>query len=245
MLNSIRRAYRRVQYIRCALIHPAHDIHVSFSALAVIKDGGSYLLARSLHCPESFGPVGGIYKHQKATALDELEFKQEVTGEMERAKNDLRGILPRRNLAKLAAWFQSGKDRETGEECLQRKFVEAHEEAQLPATVTCPDFVSFRFVRSVHEGPDKVAEQACAQYRIFHVYKVDESNAFTRKLISRLVAEARNGQENLILATTQEIIFGRSASGEQIDHNAGYLLGSRRVRPDTTIFEESLPAVAP
>lgn len=240
VFRFLRHVHRRVGFIKCLLIHPNREMRVSFSALALIRDGGSYLLVRDLHRPEAFAPFGGVYKHKESGVLDKLEFKPQSSRQMDDMKNDLRGFLPRRNLAKLAHWFQSGRDRESAEECLQREFMEEIREAKLSKTLRCPDVLSFRFVRRVHEGPEEVPGQTYTQYRTFDVYKIDESHVSMRKFSNKLLAEARNGQENLMLATAQEIVSGRGPSSEQIGHNAGYLFGARRVRPDTPMVQDRL-----
>ena len=233
LFHFFRHGYLHIRLIKCRLFHPNQDIRIAFSAMLLIRQGGKYLLVRNLHRPESFGPLGGVYKYTDSTFLDELEFKPQVfDSDM---ANDLRGFLPRKRLAKLVVWFKQAKDRESASDCLKRELAEEVREAGLKK-IKDPDNVPVRLVRSVHEGPEKIPGQAYTQYRIFEIYELDSPKGRLKDLQERLVDEATQGHKNLVLAHAEEIISGRDASGHLIGHHAGYFLGEKRIRPESPMF---------
>lgn len=125
--------------------------------------------------------------------LDKLEFKGHRLHPVDDMQNDLRGFLPQRNLPKLVRWFKKRKeDRETADECLTREFSEEVREAKLNK-IRCPQFIPFQLVRRVQEGPEKVLGQPYMQYRIFNIYKIDESKTFAKQFKTKLLAAARRG----------------------------------------------------
>lgn len=91
------------------------EVRVSAAYLFRIKLGEEYLMIRGGHIPGQYQPVGGVYKRY-ASSRAELE-KLHVTsdnsvGSRETDGDDLRVVLPMRNLLKFLDWFDKGKGRE-------------------------------------------------------------------------------------------------------------------------------------
>lgn len=215
---------------------------MAFSALLRISDSDRYLLVRNLHRPESFGPFGGVYKYfeDAQPALDRFDFKPQVFGPGADMKNDIRGFLPRKNLAKIVQWYAKKTDRESFKECLCRELREELVEVGLPR-IRCPDGLLFRPVRTVREGPGSVPGEDYTQFRIFEVYDLFPMSTDTQKFVRQLFKAARR-HKNVLLASAKEIIRGRASNGSVIGHHAGYLLGGKRVRPDNPAFVQQQKA---
>jgi len=149
-------------------------------------------------------------------------------------EGDIRGFLPRKHLAKLVRWFHGKSDRENFVDCLNRELEEELLEVGLPR-ITRPDDLNFRLVRSIREGPGAISGQAYSQFRIFDVYDVHPLSNDGKKFIRKLFKAARR-HPNLLLASANEIIAGRAMNGNVIGHHAGYLIGRKRVGPETPAF---------
>jgi len=212
-------------------------MRVSLSAFLRISEGDSYILVRSLHRKEAFGPFGGVYKYfsSAGTRLDELQFRpQGINPEM---RNDLRGFLPRRYLLRFLRWFDEGKEREDAANCLFRELREEIREVRLAQEIAVPEMFSCRRVRRVQEGPSIAAGQKYTQYRIFDVYEIIEPNKEMVRFLSELRSSAVK-HKDLLVASAKEIIAGRSNDDRIIGHHAGYLFQRKRVRPDEPMFVE-------
>lgn len=61
-------------------IAPQKEIRVAMAALIRITSGDNYVLIRNLHRPESFAPLGGVYKYfdEARHPLDTCEFRAQV-----------------------------------------------------------------------------------------------------------------------------------------------------------------------
>lgn len=100
------------------------DIRVSISYLYRIKIDSKYLLVKSKRIENQYQPVGGVYKVHKSarTVLNDLGVKDESGYKFDESlRDDLRVIVPQKNLVKFVKWFESKKDRETNQ---TREFVE-------------------------------------------------------------------------------------------------------------------------
>src|ERR1043166_9193496 len=240
--HFLRRSAWRLRFVRCSVVHPAEDIRVAFSALLRIADSDRYLLVRNLHRPETFGPYGGVYKYydDAQPVLDSIDFKPQVFGPGDDMKKDIRGFLPRKNLAKLVQWYGKSLEREPFKECLCRELKEELLEIGLPK-IRCPDGLQFRLVRTAREGPAAVPGEEYTQFRIFEVYDLYPVSLDTQKFIRQLFRAAKR-HKNLLAANAKEIIRGRASNGAVSGHHAGYLIGRKRVRPDTpAIVEQHKP----
>ncbi len=236
----------RLRLLPCKVVGRNQDIRVSFSAFLRVAKGDSYLLVRSLHRREAFGPLGGVYKYAASARrhLDELQFRPQGSGTSKDMTNDLRGFLPRRQLLAFLKWFDEGKEREDHTTCLRRELIEELRETHVPKGRPLPQLLQFERLRRVQEGPARVAGQPFSQYRIFDFFDLadpsPEVTAFFAELRSIAVMH-----KDLLLATSREIIVGRSADGRLIGHHAGYLFGRQRVRPDEPLFVEVPPRRSP
>jgi hypothetical protein len=231
-----------VRFLRTIVINPSAEIRVAFSALLRIATADQYLLIRNLHRPETFGPFGGVYKYldNAQPSLDKFEFKPQVVGPGLDMKNDLRGFLPRKNLAKLVAWYYRETSRESYKQCLVRELKEELKEADLGTSLRCPSDINFGLVRSIAEGPVTVPGQHYKQFRVFEVYdpspKTNDTDDFLRHIL-KIVRRHRN----LLLASSQEIASGRTRKGNVIGPHTGYLIGRKRTRPDDPAFSTRHP----
>lgn len=214
------------------------EIRVAFSALLRITETDKYILIRSHNFPESFGPFGGVYKYffQKAKPiLDALDFRDKPI-DPENDKNDLRGCLPRGNLLQFVRWFNKySPERESFNECLHRELDEELAEVKLTAVLKISKDLKFQHIRTVTEGPESVAGQPFMQYRIFEVYEINQTTHEANEFIQQLF-EVACKHPDLLIASSQEIITGKSRSGKQIGSHACYLIGKRRCRPNTAFL---------
>jgi len=216
-------------------ISPQQDIRVAMSALIRIASGDRYILVRNLHRPETFAPIGGVYKYFQdgQSRLDGLEFRpQSIDAEM---VNDVRGFLPYKHLNDFIRWFQDGHGRESASECLHRELQEEMAEAGLQSQSDEISGVRFVQVRTINEGPEAIAAEHYLQFRIFEVYDLVAASSKGAELIRRLEAHATLGGE-MIWVTSQEIIRGRDRNGHVVGAHTPYLFGHTRYRSQDPAF---------
>lgn len=218
------------------IVSPNQKVRVSVSALLRICDSDRYVLIRNVHRPELFGPIGGVYKYKERSRpfLDRIDFQPQVFAPRDRTDSDLRGFIPCRSLSAFAKWFASGADRETADACLRREIREELSEAnvsreELQVLLTAIGD-SFELVRTVIEGPERIPDREYLQYRILHVFDLDDSRK-RASVADRFSALSRTN-ENITIVSAQEIRRGRQAGGKVIGHHAGYLIASIRLRPE-------------
>lgn len=152
-------------------------------------------------------------------------------------EQDIRGFVPRRRLISFLQWFDECVGREDAASCLRRELTEELREARVDSLLAVPYIEQFRFVRRVTEGPSLAAGHSYTQYRIIDVYDTVRSEAVS-VFVADLIRSAET-HENLMIASSREIIAGSSADGRLIGHHAGYLLGRSRIGPDEPMFAES------
>lgn len=229
----------RIRLLPCKVVGRNQDIRVSLSAFLRVAQGDSYLLVRSLHRREAFGPIGGVYKYAGSARrhLDELQFRPQGSSASKDMSHDLRGFLPRRKLLAFLKWFDEGKEREDHTTCLRRELMEELREARVAQGRTLPQLVQFDQLRRIQEGPARAVGQPFTQYRIFDVFDISDPSSEAIAFFADLRAVAET-HKDLLLATSREIIAGRSTDGRVIGHHAGYLFGRRRVRPDEPQFSD-------
>jgi hypothetical protein len=212
---------------------PHQDVRVSMSALVRIAIGDKYVLIRNRHRPESFAPIGGVYKYfpDGRVQLDSIDFRpQELDEDM---RNDVRGFLPYRCLNEFINWFDGGRGRENAQECILRELGEEFAEIGFETgLVKLPD-VRLSFVRTVREGPEAIAGENYVQFRTFDVYEVVAESA--RDFLSNIQAHAAV-ERDLFWATSNEIIRGRHRSGHVIGAHSPYLFGQTRYRSQDPPF---------
>jgi SMODS-associated NUDIX domain len=234
----------RIRLLPCKIIAPNSDVRVSFSAFLRIADGDSYLLVRSLHRREAFGPLGGVYKYLNSALpkLDEFQFRPQRSGIGTDMINDLRGFIPRRQLPGFTRWFDEGSEREDSSTCLRRELIEELKEVRSAWGRSLPQIMQFKHFRRIQEGPSRAAGQPFSQYRIFDFFDIIEPSELVTKFFGEIRSTALS-HKDLLLASSREIIAGRALDGRMIGHHAGYLFGRRRVRPDEPMFIDSIAAM--
>jgi 8-oxo-dGTP pyrophosphatase MutT (NUDIX family) len=234
----------RSRFGRYKIWKPETEVRVAFSVLLKINDGGRFLLVENLHRPGTFAPFGGVLKHRVggSRVLDELQFRPHDVGPADDMTNDLRGFLPRKNLAALLSWYESGEDRETDSECLLRELSEELGEVGLAASIRIPKDLHFHIVRSIDDGPQRVPGVPLMQFRVFRVCEF-VSTSQTTAFIRRLFEEVATTNSRLMIAGSDELLIGRSNDGRGIGSTACYLIRRKRVRPDDAPIASWFPSV--
>lgn len=204
------------------------EMRVSMAALLRIERGGRYLLVRSLHRPESFGPFGGVYKYfaEARRELDANEFR--VQAGPTDLEHDLRGLIPTTRQEALLAWFNTGSNRETPTECLHRELREECTQVGL-SDLTGLDDLRFGLVRRIAEDFLEVPGEVYGQWRLIEVYDPIADTDGARVFLRRLCDHATTSTD-LLWAGSQEIIRGRAENQAVVAHHAAYLFGNKRYR---------------
>lgn len=227
----------KVRFLPCWFFSRGEDMRVAFSALLRIKDADSYLLVRNHLRRYAFGPFGGVYK-QLASArstLDGLEFRAQSGTDVDDMRNDIRGFLPRKHILAMTRWFEAGTGREDATTCLRRELSQELHEIGLGEEHPVPSIINFGLVRRIQEGPRCAVGQTFLQYRSFDVYEITDETDDVHQFVKNLRIAART-HDDLLLASSSDIVKGRSSDGSFIGHHCGYLFGRRRVRPDEPMF---------
>ena len=86
------------------------DIRLSFAYLIRIRVNNKYLLVKSGHKRDLYGPVGGVYHIEHTDYIyHKLKFaRDETPGDSE----DVRGTIAGKNIGKFIRWFNKGINRE-------------------------------------------------------------------------------------------------------------------------------------
>lgn len=240
-LSAFAKLLPYLRFLRFKINKRGQRIRISFSALLSVCHGNRYLLISNLHRPDTFGPIGGVFKHNKSCRdmLRELEFEPQFSGNCDKKdlEEDLRGFLPAKNLFSLVRWFTRDQQRETGAECINREVAEELQE--IGASFSPPHLRSHcvKKVRTVFEGPWPVPGTDYLQFRIVEIYELCEEPE-TQELLKNIL-EFSNQSGNLVLASSDEINIGRIRRGgtrpvggeKSISHISEYLLRHRARRP--------------
>lgn len=230
----------KVRLLPCLLIDRHEDLRISFSAFLRISKGDRYVLVRSLHRREAFGPFGGVYKYHAATQthLDDYQFRPQSSTEFRDMYNDLRGFIPRHKAHSFLKWFEEGNGREDASTCLRRELDEELREARLFRRHPVPKSIQFQHVRRIQEGPARAIGHAFSQYRIFDFFDiVDEPEEVIQ--FKEGILQSALDSEDVVLVTARDIVSGRTPNGHIIGHHSGYLFGRRRIRPDEPMFVDA------
>ena len=226
---------RRTKFLKYRVWRPNADMRVVFVAMLRHGESGKYVLVRNFHRPQTFGPLGGVYKYFDAarSEFDRVLFRPEDTGPD--MTNDLRGYLPRKNLSWIDKWFRRRVDRESPSECLRRELGEELKEIGLSTRLVVPTSLQFRHVRTVSEGPVKATGRPCLQYRVFEVFEPIYTSSSALTFFNNLTAAAAT-HPDLLLATSDEVLSRRVRDGRSPGPQAAYLVGRRRVSADDPPF---------
>jgi hypothetical protein len=212
----------------------SNEMRVSFSAILKIERDGRYLLIRNLHRPETFAPLGGVYKYFKPakSELDKFSFRgQVIDADM---RSDLRGFIAESALKSFQDWFASGANRESGNECMRRELEEELAEVGLSPSLVSPE-LRFRAVRSTTEGPEFVRSMGLKQFRTFDVYELIEDSPGAASLVEALVDRARQSAD-LLWVSAEDARRGRAETRQLVAAHVPYLFGTKRYREGDPIF---------
>lgn len=205
------------------------DVRVSFAVTLRVRDGDNFVLVRNEHRNEVYTPLGGVVKYndEGSLHLPSIGFRpQDSLGTSMR--NDLRGWLPSRRLLTLQKWYTHGHQREVSVLALIREVTEECDRLRPRLAFAMPTLPQLRFIHVVHEGPGKPPGLTYKQYRRAEVYELDTSHDESREFARSLVVAAK-AHPDLVLASREEIIRGRSRSGKAIAHNAGWCFQKKRL----------------
>ncbi|MBQ5946269.1 hypothetical protein [Massilia sp. ST3] len=202
------------------------EVRVVASVSLRIQRAGKYLLIRNVHRPESFAPIGGVYKTRPGAkkVLDQFNFR--VNAVDDEMGDDIRGFITQNSLQKFREWFEGGSLRESAEQCAYREFRE--ETLEVGLDIPSIEHLHFRHIRSVTEGPEPIKAENYCQFRIFEVYDLDES-AIADGVVETLY-QASLQSRDLIWVDADEIRRGRARNRQLIAPHAAYFLGKTRYR---------------
>jgi hypothetical protein len=208
-------------------VHRNSRLRISFAALWRLTTPKGYVLIRNVRRAQQYGPIGGVIRYFPAArklALEELGFQDELS--TVGGACDLRGYIIGKKFHGFMRWFYSKKHVE--KLTLAREIDEELSEAGLDDLAAKVPRLEFDLVRVVHEGPVKVRGTDYLQYRLFHVYEIEQGEPLAVQFADRVVrATSRNS--NLIVATRSEIERGITKDRALIADSSGYLFGARRV----------------
>ncbi len=172
-------------YWQTKIIHRKEKIRFSMSYVYRIHVNDKFLLVKNSKW-DFYQPVGGVYKinaGEEKTLIDTLELerdkKMNTTG---LAKNDLRVMVPARNVLKFLDWFKSGKNREISH------WREFYEELIQPDILSIKDFphIEYRYAGTVQTPLNKNKKWNCYEINSYDVYDLSP-NAEQMKVLEELL----------------------------------------------------------
>jgi hypothetical protein len=223
------------QMLKCEVFGRQMHVRVSVAVLIRIGRDDQILLYRMTLRREAFGPPGGVVKFQRDAldSLHKLDFEAErvpfeVHGDQ---GTDIRGRLPYSELLHFRKWLRVTHEIESDYSCILRELDEELTGLGINSVSDLLCGVTFSHVRRVDDGPKRVPNREYLQYRRFDIYEVRPSTRENGKLIDHLFAVAES-HPDMIIASSEEIRYGRAVRGSLIASNAEALLGRRIRRPD-------------
>ena len=211
--------------LKAGVILRQSKLRVSFSELLRCIDGDEFLVIRSVKRPERFGPIGGVIRANKKGRIT-LEsahgFEFECKDGLE--KYDLRGYINGKDFLKVLRWFYAQDGRE--QYALSREIVEELDETGLKELAANIGRLDLRLARIVYEGPSAVRGTDYRQYRLFHIYDIEDNDEGTAKFKKDLL-KATSKHPDFLRVTREEILKGRSRQGFLLGDHCGYLLSDR------------------
>jgi hypothetical protein len=195
------------------------ELRLSIAYLYKIEINGKYLLIKSNRIPNTFQPVGGVYKYFHPEAKSDLESFEIVTDNNiqndDVSEFDLRlKLLNRRNIGKFLRWFFSNTERE------RDPWREFYEELVEPGILPASEFGYIHYEHiGQHVKPifyDKLYKTRAFMY----------ADIYTPKFINNVQLEemkklSTQAHPDYIWVTEEEILLGKSTSGQIIaDHSS-------------------------
>ncbi|MBE0683022.1 MAG: hypothetical protein IH589_14020 [Anaerolineales bacterium] len=241
VLAIVGTAFRYRNYLKiainCFTFSRNKKIRVSMASILSIRRENFFILVRNHHRPQTFGPIGGVYKYYPSAIehLDKCGFQPQIRDQD--MQNDLRGFLLGKNLPSFLEWFFSGKNREI--ESLSREIKEELQEIQLSIKPDSISDLQYDLNKTIIEGLSEVQGMDYLQFRYFGVYSLCAGNSKCDRLTERLFDEVGKNP-NIIAVTADEIIKRISRSGEIIGGQAGYLIGDTIIWQPTPHYPEHL-----
>lgn len=169
------------------------EIRLSFAYLIRIKVNTTYLLVKSGHKRDLYGPVGGVYHIEKTDYVyDKLGFYRDSTpGD----SNDIRGNILGKRVKKFVKWFESKIDREITPE---REF---NEELVKSGILDFSLFgePSFKYIKTHYKGVyynERYKKNELLRFDIFELIINDAQEEYLKTL-------QRN--KTLLFATKEEV----------------------------------------
>lgn len=195
------------------------EIRLTIAYLFRIEINGSYLLVKSNRIPNTFQPVGGVYKYFAHKGQEELTELGALTDNHIPNDNiseyDLRlNLQNRRHLYKFLKWFFKGENREIDP---WREFYEELIRTQILSPQVFP-YIHYKLVGQVFEPihKDKFFNVDTFKYADIYIPKFwnHQQEAAIRNL-------SNVASSDFIWATKQEITQGKTSKGQFIaDHSA-------------------------
>ena len=223
------------RFLACRIWRPKADLRVSYSAFLRICRDNRYLLVLNLHRKGTYAPIGGVYKYasEGRRFLDSLDFRPEkIADDM---IGDLRGYIPRKQIAPFDRWFRAGEDRESATDCIAREVREEMLEIGLSKQLILPPKARFRPLRVVTEGPESVVGKHYTQFRQFEFYDFASEDAKVSAFVDKAL-ELGRAHPGLLVASAEEILNGRSKDGRHIAHHAAHFFQTKRVPREEPLF---------
>jgi hypothetical protein len=209
--------------------HPSASVRVSVATLLRVRTGDQRLVLVDTG-GAVIGPFGGALAYHRAAGplLDGLGWRpeREPAGPLV----DLRGVLPARSFPAFVAWFEGGRDRESGEQGLRREVVEELDEAGLHAVAGLVAGAELAHVRTVTEEPALLAARGMVQTRRLEVYDL-----LAGALADRLVALAADPGVATVLAVSEADIAAGRVGSARIGTQAAYLAAEFTDRPGVSV----------
>lgn len=169
------------------------QVRLSFAYLIRIKVNNKYLLVKSGHKRNLFGPVGGVYHIEKTDYIfNKLGFyRDETPGD----SADIRGRIKGKNITKFIKWFDLKKERETTP---NREFYEELVNSGILDINLFgePDFV---FVGTKYDGISFSDPYHCYELKRFDIYELTIDDKQEK------VLQSIRSNKSIFLATKEEI----------------------------------------
>ncbi len=206
-------------------------VRVSMAAIMKVEANGKYLLIQNARRPESYSPIGGVFKYDPSSVedLDKLGFVGEVHDNS--MAYDLRGHMPFENCKKFLTWFLAGQGRESNEQCLNRELQEEFREIGLLLDISqlSLKYVNIRNVVEEPEYDEGIHKNQLRLQQVFDIAGLDVDQLFVQ-------ARSLGCEQKLLMASKEEVIRGRSESGAIIGGHTAYLFDKKRYRSNDPIF---------